>query len=119
MSLDDILKKLDAQTRERMSRKVPSWSGYDIVFPSLLSTEQCSGEAAARYKASVASIASMANSKPLSELRSLRSLRPLPLSPSSSLSENLYPTDQIADLTGGLGVDSWAFSKCFDKVLYN
>lgn len=25
----------------------------------------------------------------------------------------------IADLTGGLGVDSWAFSKVFGKVLYN
>ena len=86
MSLDDILKKLDAQTRERMSRKVPSWSGYDIVFTSLLSTEQCSGEAAARYKASLAG-------------GSIWRL--------------------IADLTGGLGVDSWAFSKSFTKVLYN
>ena len=26
---------------------------------------------------------------------------------------------KIADLTGGLGVDSWAFSKVFGKVLYN
>lgn len=86
MSLDDILKKLDAQTRERMSRKVPSWSGYDIVFPSLLSTEQCSSESAARYKASLAG-------------GSIWRL--------------------IADLTGGLGVDSWAFSKRFTKVLYN
>ena len=26
---------------------------------------------------------------------------------------------RIADLTGGLGVDSWAFSQVFDEVLYN
>ena len=29
------------------------------------------------------------------------------------------PQGRIADLTGGLGVDSWAFSKYFEKVLYN
>ena len=29
------------------------------------------------------------------------------------------PASRIADLTGGLGVDSWAFSKEFSKVLYN
>ena len=28
-------------------------------------------------------------------------------------------TESIADLTGGLGVDSWAFSKVFGKVYYN
>lgn len=28
-------------------------------------------------------------------------------------------TGRIADLTGGLGVDSWAFSEVADKVLYN
>ena len=25
----------------------------------------------------------------------------------------------VADLTGGLGVDSWAFAQCFGSVLYN
>lgn len=94
MSLDDILKKLDAETRSRMARKVPSWfsviPGPDresLIFPSSLSTQQCSGEPAALYKAQVAFQALAA--------------------------------DRIADLTGGLGVDSWAFSKCFEKVLYN
>ena len=28
-------------------------------------------------------------------------------------------TTRIADLTGGLGVDSWAFAEVFDEVLYN
>lgn len=94
MSLDDILKKLDAETKSRMARKVPSWfsviPGPDresLIFPSSLSTQQCSSENTALYKARVAFQALAA--------------------------------DRIADLTGGLGVDSWAFSKCFEKVLYN
>lgn len=94
MSLDGILKKLDAETKSRMARKVPSWfsviPGPDresLIFPSSLSTQQCSSENTALYKARVAFQALAA--------------------------------DRIADLTGGLGVDSWAFSKCFEKVLYN
>lgn len=144
MSLDDILKKLDAETRSRMARKVPSWfSGSDrepLFFPSSLSTQQCSGEPAALYKASLALHALAAASKPLEELHSAKAtFRPLPL-PTASSDENLYstgpspcpcpgvdtssrgfclPQGRIADLTGGLGVDSWAFSKRFEKVLYN
>ena len=30
-----------------------------------------------------------------------------------------FPSCTIADLTGGLGVDSWAFAGCFKQVLYN
>ncbi len=94
MSLDGILKKLDAETKSRMARKVPSWfsviPGPDresLIFPSSLSTQQCSSENTALYKARVAFQALAA--------------------------------DRIADLTGGLGVDSWAFSKYFEEVLYN
>lgn len=94
MSLDEILKKLDAETKSRMARKVPSWFSVipvpdreSLIFPSSLSTQQCSSENTALYKARVAFQALAA--------------------------------DRIADLTGGLGVDSWAFSKCFEKVLYN
>jgi hypothetical protein len=32
---------------------------------------------------------------------------------------SVVPGKRIADLTGGLGVDSWAFSQVFDQVLYN
>lgn len=147
MSLDDILKKLDAETKSRMARKVPSWfsviPGPDresLIFPSSLSTQQCSSENTALYKARVAFQALAAASKPLEELHSAKAtFRPLPL-PTASSDENLYSTGpspcpcpwvdtssrgfcltqgRIADLTGGLGVDSWAFSKCFEKVLYN
>ena len=112
MSLDDILKKLDAETRSRMARKVPSWfSGSNrepLLFPSSLSTQQCSGEPAALYKAQVA----------LHALAADRSPCPCPWvdTPSGGF---CLPQGRIADLTGGLGVDSWAFSKRFEKVLYN
>lgn len=40
--------------RQTARRKLPSWSGLDgIVYPPRLSMEQCSGESAAAYKASV------------------------------------------------------------------
>ena len=32
---------------------------------------------------------------------------------------SVVPGKRIADLTGGLGVDSWAFAQVFDQVLYN
>lgn len=41
--------------RQAARRKLPSWAGVDgVVYPSHLAMEQCSGEAAARYKARVA-----------------------------------------------------------------
>ncbi len=41
--------------RQAARRKLPSWAAVDgLVYPPRLSMEQCSGEAAARYKAAVA-----------------------------------------------------------------
>ena len=41
--------------RQMARRKLPSWAAVDgIVYPPHLSMEQCSGEAAAAYKAAVA-----------------------------------------------------------------
>ena len=148
MSLDDILKKLDAETRSRMARKVPSWFSVipvsdraSLVFPSSLSTQQCSGEPAALYKARVASNALLASRSPQRACPppdTGRGRGPLDTSylPGQMTQETMggageskangvplgaycLPQGQIADLTGGLGVDSWAFSKCFEKVLYN
>ena len=75
--------------RRRMQRKVPSWAACErILYPTRLCTEQCSSEETACYKAVLASRI---------------------LGPGKS---------RIADLTGGLGVDSWAFSR-YAEVLYN
>ena len=73
---------------------MPEWADAapSLKIPSRLNLEQCSSSAAARYKASLA-------------------LRSLSLSKCRSAN--------LADLTGGLGADSWAFSKVCDSVLYN
>ena len=79
--------------RKKLRRKVPEWySRTDLVYPSTLCAEQCSSSDTARYKASVA--------RRIAGLSGGTGCR-------------------IADLTGGLGVDSRAFSDCFDEVLYN
>lgn len=81
------------EARNKLRKKVPEWySRTDLVYPTTLCAEQCSSSDTARYKASVARrIAGLSDG----------SVR------------------RIADLTGGLGIDSWAFSDCFDEVLYN
>ena len=60
-----------------------------MVYPSALCAEQCSSSVTARYKAALAG----------------RILGNVP--------------GRIADLTGGLGIDSWAFSSVASEVLYN
>ena len=78
------------ESRRKLKGKVQEW--YDepmLVFPAKLSAEQCSSSATGRYKA--------------------------------ELAENIAETGnwRIADLTGGLGVDSWYFSQKAGEVLYN
>ena len=46
-------------------------------------------------------------------------LEPSPNPLSSTNGASLVLGGRIADLTGGLGVDSWAFAQVFDQVLYN
>ena len=78
------------EVRRKIRRKVPSWYGNpELAYPLKLSGEQCSSEETAGYKV--------------------------------SLLLKLYPSGnvRVADLTGGLGVDSWAFSRVAARVLYN
>ena len=78
------------ESRRKLKGKVQEW--YDeplLVFPAKLSAEQCSSSATGRYKAELAE-----------NIANMRNWR-------------------IADLTGGLGVDSWYFSKKAGEVLYN
>ena len=82
--------------RRKLRGKVPEW--YDdprLLFPSPLSAEQCSSSATARFKAQLA-------------VRAGRLRRP----------DEREPL-RIADLTGGLGVDSWQFATSGARVLYN
>lgn len=112
--------------RRRLRKKLPEWVACTgLVYPSSLCAEQCSSSDTARYKASivqrifneyVGTVASMVGD---------------PCRTTGSATENKMVTEpaevtigtrktgRIADLTGGLGVDSWAFSEVADKVLYN
>lgn len=86
-----MLQKMDDRQTDRLSAKIPSWAGAKLVIPSSLALEQCSSEATARHKAAVA----------------------------ASFLPGMAGESRIADLTGGLGVDCWAFGRVFGKVLYN
>ena len=71
------------QARENIKEKLPLWYACrDIFYPSKLSTEQCSSETTAPYKARLAT------------------------------------GNSLCDLTGGLGVDTYFFSRQIGKVTY-
>ena len=81
------------ESRRKLRTKVPEWYATpSLRFPLGLSSEQCSSTITANYKASVAA---------------------------RIIEEKASSRGRIADLTGGLGVDSWAFSFVASEVLYN
>ena len=78
------------ESRRKLRGKVQQW--YDeprLVFPLKLSAEQCSSSSTGLYKAGIAAHIAGKDSW------------------------------KLADLTGGLGVDSWFFSQKAANVLYN
>ena len=78
------------ESRRKLKGKVVQWyENPDLIFPLKLSAEQCSSSATGHYKA--------------------------------DLAERIAAKEKwrIADLTGGLGVDSWFFSQKAEAVLYN
>lgn len=78
------------EVRQKLRDKVPEWYSVPALsYPFRVSGEQCSSSETARYKASVA------------------------------LQAIAFRTGSVVDLTGGLGVDSWAFAQVFGQVLYN
>ena len=91
-SFADIVRETEGDLRQRFLSKVPEWADAlpELQVPSRLNVEQCSSSLAARYKAGVAA-------RIMQDGGGRR----------------------IADLTGGLGVDAWAFSEVADEILYN
>ena len=88
-SFADILKNLASEDASRMESKVPQWASVPgIIWPSRLSSEQCSSSDTALRKARIAA-------------------------------GIIGPQGRVADLTGGLGVDAWAFCQVAGQVLYN
>ena len=121
-SFADILQDLDDSQARRLARKLPEWTAVSAEVPSALSLEQCSSSATAYYKATVAGQAAAAANlrfaHPSHALRRgpLPFTRPraatgLPAAPPA-------PAMTVLDLTGGLGVDSWAFSQVAERVVY-
>ncbi len=103
------------ESRRKLRGKVQEW--YDepgLIFPYKLSAEQCSSSATARYKADLAVRIALTRHSGLLTARhsGLLPARHSGLDPES-------PSYKIADLTGGLGVDSWFFSQKASEVLYN
>ena len=110
------------EVRRKLRTKVPEWYAVpSLVYPFRLSGEQCSSSETARYKAMVCG----------SSLVPEPSLR----DPSHEWAPPSYAAEgghrfgdqtapanerlRIADLTGGLGVDAWAFAQMAQEVLYN
>lgn len=90
-SFADILQDFDSVQQRKLAAKVPEWAEAEgLQTVSSLALEQCSSSATARYKAALAARILAGRKRTC-----------------------------IADLTGGLGVDSWAFSQVAAKVVYN
>lgn len=143
---DAELAELDAKSlavntiegRRRLRKKLPEWVACTgLVYPSSLCAEQCSSSDTARYKASIVqrifneyagTVASMVGDPCRTTGSATKGTESVPdkNSPTTrnqsvtELAEVTIPSrGKVADLTGGLGVDSWAFSEVADKVLYN
>ena len=146
VSEDPGLAELDAKSlavntiegRRRLRKKLPEWvARTELVYPSSLCTEQCSSSDTARYKASivqrifneyVGTVASMVGDPCRTTGSATKGTESVPdkNSPTTrnqsvtELAEVTIPSrGKVADLTGGLGVDSWAFSEVAEEVLYN
>ncbi len=123
-SFADILSSLDEGRAQKVARKLPAWAAAGIEIPSALALEQCSSSATASYKAGLAAAAA--------KLRATRyPSQPDGWAPPVHEATGGYgfaaalpdPANQdkintILDLTGGLGVDSWAFSRMAERVVY-
>ena len=95
------------ESRRKLKGKVQEWHEEPrLIFPLKLSAEQCSSSATGAYKAQVA------------EAIAVRSLDCARDDRREGARDNRREWT-IADLTGGLGVDSWFFSKKAAKVIYN
>lgn len=143
---DAELAELDAKSlavntiegRRRLRKKLPEWVACTgLVYPSSLCAEQCSSSDTARYKASivqrifneyVGTVASMVGDPCRTTGSATEGTESVPdkNSPTTRNQSVTEPAEvtipsrgKVADLTGGLGVDSWAFSEVADKVLYN
>ena len=113
------------EVRRKLKAKVPEWYAVpSLVYPSRLSGEQCSSSETAKYKASLAFGLWREGIPP--ETVATRPLPPQAAGPSLLCGRGwpqvsgVTPSRlRVADLTGGMGVDAWAFAQVAEEVLYN
>ena len=113
------------ESRRKLKGKVQEWCDEPaLVFPRKLSAEQCSSSATGTYKAELVERIAGLDSNDRTSSASAPVPSPAP-APSSTPAPALAPMGhtgadgwKIADLTGGLGVDSWFFSKRASQVMY-
>lgn len=104
------------EARRKLRTKVPEWYAVPgLHYPTRLSAQQCSSTETAQYKASVAQRTILSAKTQQNALK---------MGPEDNLKRKnaakcALDGTLLADLTGGLGVDSWAFAQVFEKVLYN
>ena len=109
------------ESRRKLKGKVQEWCDEPaLVFPRKLSAEQCSSSATGIYKAELAAkIAGLdSNYKTTSSTSSTSSSSSSSSSSPAPIGHPVGNGWKIADLTGGLGVDSWFFSKKASQVMY-
>ncbi len=121
--------------RRRLRKKLPEWVVCTgLVYPSSLCAEQCSSSDTARYKALIIQrifneyVGSGASTSSATErimvtepvgVTTTTATENNPVTEPAGVTSGTRKAGKIADLTGGLGVDSWAFSKVAGEVLYN
>lgn len=107
------------EARRKLRAKVPEWVALpQLRYPFKLSAEQCSSSETARYKASVAAAACGLTPAP-TKMAENAGAEVFADAGARKIGQKCGRPCRLADLTGGLGVDSWAFSQVFDEVLYN
>lgn len=94
------------QGRQKAKTKLPFlYANENIAYPISLSVEQCSSEMAANFKANL-----------LKKLLEFDTKTEENITNHTTISNTNLTT--LIDLTGGFGIDSYFFSKVFEKVIH-
>ena len=125
--LDIDLAVTTLEVRRKLKSKVPEWySVPSLIYPFRLSGEQCSSSETAKYKASLMErfIGEGVLPETCGHPRPHKREGPAACggrgrSEAEAVSGSIPSPIKIADLTGGMGVDTWAFSQLAEEVLYN
>lgn len=91
-SFADILQDLDGAQAQKVARKLPAWAAVDAE-------RRAAGQDALEFPSAL-------------------SLEQCSSSAAARYKTGLAPYKTVLDLTGGLGVDSWAFAQVGERVVY-